>query len=610
VDIFSKRKFLIIGIFSVVSIIIVFRLFYIQVVDDSYKISASSNVLRRVINYPARGVIYDRNGKLLVFNQAAYDVLVIPKELKAFDTLGFCLTAGVEKEELVAEIRKAKLYSKFKPSAVVKQLSSQRYAVLQEHLFQYPGFYIQARTVRQYPEKVAAHVLGYVAEVDQKKIDSNHYYESGDYIGVTGIENVYEEYLRGIKGISYMMVDVHNRIKGSFAEGKLDTAAVKGTDLVSTLDKDLQSYGERLLKGKIGSIIAIEPETGEILMMASSPTFDPGSFVGREGSKARVKLMFDPLKPMLNRAVTASYPPGSTFKIANALTGLEEGAIDEFVRFSCAGTASSPIKCTHSHESPLALVSAIRESCNSYFYQAFRAEINHFPTPAEGLDAFRGHLLEMGIGRKVGADIYSETSGNVPTVGYYDKYFGAGHWNAVTIRSLSIGQGELLLTPIQLSNMVSIVANRGYYISPHLARSILNVDGTKKELEFEKHVMNASRDKFNLIADGMEKVVESGTARESAKVDSLTICGKTGTIQNPHGQAHSAFVAFSPKENPRIAIAVYIEQGVWGARYAAPIASLIIEKYIKKHISKRRQALEESMLNSDLISTMKIEVGD
>jgi penicillin-binding protein 2 len=313
---------------------------------------------------------------------------------------------------------------------------------------------------------------------------------------------------------------------------------------------------------------------------------------------------------MLNRAVTSSYPPGSTFKVANALVGLEEGAFDEFTRFSCNGTASSPIRCTHSHESPLALVSAIRESCNSYFYQAFRAEINHFPTPAEGLEAFREHLLEIGIGKKISADIYSEVTGFVPPVSYFDKYFGAGHWNAVTIRSLSIGQGELLLTPLQLANMASIVANRGYYIAPHLARSIQNFDHSEKVLEFEKHIMPASKEKFDLIADGMEKVVESGTARAVAKVDSLTICGKTGTIQNPHGQAHSAFVAFSPKDNPKIAIAVYIEQGVWGARYAAPIASLIIEKYLRNKISPKRQYLEDNMLNSDLISTMKLEVGD
>jgi penicillin-binding protein 2 len=610
VDVYTKRKYLIIGIFCAAAITIVLRLFYIQVIDVSYKISANSNVLRRVINYPARGIIYDRNGKLLVFNQAAYDVLVIPKELKPFDTLSFCNTVGIEKEELITELKKAKLYSRFKPTAVVKQLSSQRYAMLQEHLFRYPGFYIQARTIRQYPEHIASHVIGYVGEADQRVIDSNHYYESGDYIGITGIESAYEEYLRGVKGISYMMVDVHNRIKGSFEKGKLDTTAVIGKDLISSLNKDLQSYGERLLNGKIGSIVAIEPSTGEILMMASSPSFDPSMFVGREGSKNRIKLMFDPLKPMLNRAVSAPQPPGSTFKLANALAGLEDGALNEYMRFSCAGTGSTPIKCTHSHESPLSLVAAIRESCNSYFYQAFRTEINHFSSPAEGLNSFRNHLLEMGIGRKVGADIFAEKSGNVPSVNYYDKIYGKGHWNAVTIRSLSIGQGELLLTPLQLANMACIIANRGYYIAPHLVKAIQDIDKSQKVLQFEKHNLKADKSKFELIAAGMEQVVESGTARAAAKVDSLTICGKTGTIQNPHGEAHSAFIAFAPKENPQIAIAVYIEQGVWGARYAAPIASLIIEKYIKNKISKRRLPLEESMLSSDLISTMHIEVGD
>jgi len=610
VDVYTKRKYLIIGIFCAAAIAIVLRLFYIQVIDVSYKISASSNVLRRVISYPARGLIYDRNGKLMVFNQAAYDVLVIPKEVKPFDTLEFCQMAGIEKEELITEMKKAKLYSRYKPSPVVKQLSSQRYAIMQEHLFRFPGFYIQARTIRQYPENIASHVIGYVGEADQRVIETNHYYESGDYIGITGIESSYEEYLRGVKGISYMMVDVHNRIKGSFEKGKLDTAAVIGKNLISTLNKDLQNYGERLLAGKVGSIVAIEPSTGEILMMASSPSFDPSLFVGREGSKNRIKLMFDPLKPMLNRAASSSYPPGSTFKIANALVGLEEGSLNEFMRFSCAGTASTPIKCTHSHESPLALVAAIRESCNSYFYQAFRTEINHFSTPAEGLDAFRDHLLEMGIGKKVGADIFYEKSGNVPSVSYYNKMYGEGHWNAVTIRSLSIGQGELLLTPVQLANLACIIANRGYYISPHLVKIIQDINGAQKVLQFDKHELSADRFKLDVIADGMEKVVESGTAHAAAKVDSLTICGKTGTIQNPHGEPHSAFIAFAPKENPRIAVAVYIEQGVWGARYAAPIASLIIEKYIKNRISKRRQELEQSMLSSDLISTMKVEVGD
>ncbi len=608
-DLFSKRKYLIIGLFSLVSLIIVIRLFYIQVIDSSYKISAASNVLRREINYPARGVIYDRNGKLLVFNQAAYDVLITPRELKSFDTLSFCHLVGVDKSELINEINKAKSYSRFKPSPIIKQLSSQMYAVLQEQLFKYPGFFIQARTLRQYPSKIAAHVLGYVGEVDQKIIDGNPYYENGDYIGRSGIEKIYEEQLRGVKGISYKMVDVHQIVKGSFENGRLDTAAVIGKNLVSTLNADLQSYGERLLSGKVGSIVAIEPSTGEILVLASSPTFDPGLFVGRERSKNFAKLLNDPYKPMLNRAVTSSYPPGSTFKLANALIGLQYGIL-QTVRFSCAGKGSSPIKCTHSHESPLPLISAIRESCNSFFWQAFKSEINHFAKPADGLVSFRKSLLEMGIGKKIGGDLFSETSGSIPSVAYYNKYYGAGGWNALTIRSLSIGQGEMLVTPLQLSNMVALIANRGYYISPHLVRGIQENNIALDSLHFEKHIVSAGAANYEMIVDGMEQVVENGTGRTTAKLDSLTVCGKTGTIQNPHGEAHSAFVAFAPKINPKIAIAVYIENGVWGAKYAAPIASLIIEKYLKGKIAPRRQHFEDAMINSDLISTMKIEHGD
>ncbi len=608
-DVFSKRKYLVIGLFSLTALIIVVRLFYIQVIDSSYKISAATNVLRREINYPARGVIYDRNGKLMVFNQAAYDVLITPREVKAFDTLAFCSIVGVAKEELINEIIKAKNFSRYKPSPIIKQLSSQTYAVLQEQLFKYPGFYIQARTLRQYPAKIAAHVLGYVGEVDQKAIDANKYYENGDYIGRSGIERAYENELRGVKGISYKMVDVHQMIKGSFEQGRLDTAAVIGKNLISTLNADLQGYGEQLLSGKVGSIVAIEPSTGEILVLASSPTFDPGLFVGRERGRNYAKLLNDPNKPMLNRAITSSYPPGSTFKIANALIGLKDGVL-QTVRYSCNGPASTPIVCTHNHETPLGLISAIRESCNSFFWQAFRSEINHYSTPTEGLEAFRNSLLEMGIGRKIGGDLYAENSGNAPSVSYYDKIYGQGGWNSMTIRSLSIGQGELLVTPLQLSNMVSLIANRGYYIAPHLVRSIQEYDGTQDTLHYDKHTIDAGRDNYEMIVEGMEQVVESGTARVSAKIDSLIICGKTGTIQNPHGEAHSAFVAFAPKINPKIAIAVYIENGVWGARYAAPIASLIIEKYLKGRIASRRQHFEDAMINSNLISTMKLEGGD
>lgn len=608
-DVYSKRKYLVIGLFSLTALIIVIRLFTIQVLDPSYKISAENNVLRRVVNFPARGLIYDRNGKLLVFNQAAYDVLITPREMKAFDTLAFCQIVGVEKEELTKEIKAARSYSMYKPSAIIKQLSSQTYAVLQEQLFKYPGFFIQARTLRQFPSKMAAHVMGFIGEVNQKDIDANKYYESGDYTGQSGIEKTYEAELRGVKGISYMMVDVHNMPKGSFEQGRLDTVAVIGKNLTSTLNADLQSYAERLLAGKVGSIVAIEPETGEVLILASSPTFDPGLFIGRERSKNYVKLLVDPYKPMVNRAVNSSYPPGSTFKIANALIGLEEGVL-QTVRFTCQGKGTSPIKCTHNHETPLGLISAIRESCNAFFWQAFRTEINHYPTPAEGLQAFRNYLLEMGIGKKIGGDIFSETSGSIPTISYYDKYFGAGRWNSLTIRSLSIGQGELLLTPLQLANMVSLIANRGYYIAPHLVRSIQDYDGIQKVLQFEKHTIAAGLDNYEMIVQGMEQVVESGTGRYAAKIDSLIYCGKTGTIQNPHGEAHSAFVAFAPMINPKIAIAVYVENGTWGSRYAAPIASLIIEKYLKGKIAPKRQHFEDEMINSNLITTMKVEAGD
>lgn len=608
-DTYTKRKYLLIGIFCLTAVVMVARLFYIQVIDSSYKISAASNVLRRQINYPARGLVYDRNHKLIVYNQAAYDVLVTPREMKAFDTLAFCRIAGVEKAELSGEIKKARSYSLYKPSAIIKQLSSHRYAVLQEQLFKYPGFYIQARTLRQYPATIASHILGYVAEVDQKKIDDDNYYESGDYIGKTGIEQAYENELRGVKGISYMMVDVHNRIKGSFEGGKMDTSAVIGKNIISTLHADLQAYGERLLAGKVGSIVAIEPKTGELMIIASSPSFDPGMFVGREGMKNRMALLNNPLKPMLNRAITSSYPPGSTFKLADAIIGLEEGLLGPDIRYSCNGPRSTPINCTHNHETPLPLISAIRESCNSYFFQAFRAIINKYPNAEDGYEAWRNHLMDLGFGHRIGGDLTAENAGSVSKTTYFDRIYGKNHWNVMTIRSLSIGQGELLLTPLQLANMVSLIANKGYYFAPHVVRSIQDFDRTERMLSFEKHVTKANPGLFQVIADGMEKVVDGGTAK-IAKVDGIAICGKTGTIQNPHGEAHSAFVAFAPKDDPKIAICVYVENGVWGARYAAPIASLIIEKYLNDSISPKRKVLESSMLSADLISAMHLSGGD
>jgi penicillin-binding protein 2 len=451
--------------------------------------------------------------------------------------------------------------------------------------------------------------LGYVGEVDQKKVDDDHYYESGDYIGKSGLEQAYEDELRGVKGISYMMVDVHNRIKGSFEGGKMDTAAVIGKNLISTLHADLQTYGERLLAGKVGSIVAIEPSTGEILIMASSPSFDPGMFVGRERTKNYMTLLNDPLKPMLNRAITSSYPPGSCFKLADAIIGLEEGLLGPEIRYSCNGPRSVPIKCTHNHETPLPLVSAIRESCNSYFFQAFRAIINKYPNAEDGYEAWRNHLMDLGIGHRIGGDLTAENAGSVAKTTYFDRIYGKSHWNVMTIRSLSIGQGELLLTPLQLANLVSVIANKGFYMTPHVVRSIQDFDRSERTLSFEKHVTMADPYLFNVIADGMEKVVDGGTAK-IAKVEGIAICGKTGTVQNPHGAAHSAFVAFAPKDDPKIAICVYVENGVWGARYAAPIASLIIEKYLNDSISPKRKPLEQAMLSADLISAMHLSGGD
>jgi penicillin-binding protein 2 len=609
VDTYSKRKYLLIGIFCLAALLMIVRLFYIQVIDSSYKISAASNVLRRQINYPARGLVYDRNHKLIVYNQAAYDVLITPREMKAFDTLAFCKIVSVDKAELVAEIKKARSYSMYKPYPIIKQLSSYRYASLQEQLFKFPGFYIQARTLRQYPATIASHILGFIGEVDQKKVDDDRYYESGDYIGISGIEQAYEAELRGVKGISYLMVDVHQRVKGSFENGKLDTAAVIGKNLISTLHADLQAYGERLLAGKVGSIVAIEPKTGEIMILASSPSFDPGMFVGRERTKNYLTLLHDPLKPMLNRAITSSYPPGSTFKVADAIIGLEEGLLGPDIRYSCNGPRSAPIKCTHNHETPLPLESAIRESCNSYFFQAFRAIINKYPNAEDGYEAWRNHLADLGIGLRIGGDLTAENAGSVAKTTYYDRIYGRSHWNVMTIRSLSIGQGELLLTPLQLANLVSVIANKGYYIAPHVVRSIQDIDRSERELSFEKHATSANPYLFQVIADGMEKVVDGGTAK-IAKVDGIAVCGKTGTIQNPRGAAHSAFIAYAPKDDPKIAICVYVEHGVWGARYAAPIASLIIEKYLNDSISPKRKPLEQAMLSADLIAAIHLTGGD
>jgi len=607
VDTFSKRKFIIAGIFLGIGIIFVLRLFNLQITNKTYKQFATRNVLRRVINFPARGLIYDRNNKLLVYNKAAYDLLVVPREVKPFDTTELCNIVQLERDELRIAIKKAKQFSYYKPSIIVGQISPDIYAPLQEKLYKYPGFFVQSRTLREYPAKSGAQVLGFVGEVNQRMIDEDKYYRSGDYIGVSGLEKTYEKELRGIKGVNNYMVDVHNRIKGRYNEGLADTTAILGQNLLTGLDADLMAYAELLMTNKKGAIVAIEPATGEIILMVSMPSYDPNLLVGRQRSKNYNLLMLDSIyKPTWNRAIIGEYSPGSTFKLPNALIALEEHAISPFDRFSCSGKGNKPISCTHNHVTPLAMREGIRESCNSYFWNVFRSIINHYPTPEEGYSEWRKQILEFGFAQKIGPELSSERKGNVPEPSYYDKYFGKNHWNSLTIRSLAIGQGEITATPLQMANMVSIIANRGYYIAPHLVRAIQDTNRVFRDLKFDKKVLDIKLENFNTIIEGMQAVVdETRTLGMTVHLDSIAICGKTGTVQNPHGADNSAFVGFAPRDNPKIAIAVYIENAGFGATYAAPIAGLLIEKFLTDSIIPRRKELEQRLIETNLLNVVQ-----
>jgi len=482
------------------------------------------------------------------------------------------------------------------------------YAPLSEKLYKYPGFFVQTRTLREYPSKSAAQALGFVGEVNQRIIESDSYYRSGDYIGVSGLEKTYEKELRGIKGASNYMVDVHNRIKGKFNDGTADTIAILGQNLLTGFDAELQAYAELLMTNKKGAVVAIEPATGEILLMVSAPSYDPNLLVGRQRSINYGILDRDSVyRPMWNRAIIGQYPPGSTFKLANALIALQEHAVSPFDRFSCAGKGNSPIKCTHSHVSPLGMREGIRESCNSYFWNVFREIINNQSNPAEGYQKWRDHIMTFGFGQRIGTELSSEVKGNIPEVSYYDKYFGANHWNSMTIRSLAIGQGEILATPLQLANMVALIANRGYYITPHLVKAIQDTNRVYRVLKFDKKVSSINPEYFNTIIDGMQAVVEETRMQYTVKQDSFIVCGKTGTVQNPHGADHSAFVAFAPRDNPKIAIAVFIENSGFGATYAAPIAGLLIEKYMNDSIAPKRKEIEQKLIETDLLNVLEVK---
>jgi penicillin-binding protein 2 len=586
--------------FIVIGFIYILRLFYIQIVDRSYTLSANNNVLRYVTQFPARGLIYDRNGKLIVYNEAVYDLMVIPNQVKNIDTAEICRLLEIDKQGFIDRLKKARDYSPHLATAFEKQISKETYGYIEEKLYRFQGFFVQPRTLRKYPMSIGAHILGYIGEVTPRQIEKDPYYKQGDYIGISGIERSYEDELRGVKGMKIRMVDVFNRDVGSFENGKYDTAAIMGNDLYTGLDADIQAYGELLMQNKRGSVVAIEPKTGEILCFLSSPGYDPNLLVGRVRGKNFDLLNKDPVKPLLNRAIAGTYPPGSTFKMANDLIGLQEGVLTPNTRFSCQGPGSSPIRCTHNHQSPLDVYTAIQQSCNPFHWQVFRALLNDqdYNSVKERYNVWRNHLLSMGFGKSLESDLPYEVKGILPTSDFFDKIYGAGHWNAMTVRSLSIGQGEITVTPLQLVNYSAMVANRGWYYPPHIVRAL----GTEKNLtDFtkKKHIITISPEYVDVVRKGMEEVVEMGTAR-AYKMDSIPMAGKTGTADNPHGKPHSVFIGFAPLDNPKIAICVIVENAGFGSTYAAPIASLIIEKYITRTIS--RKDLEERIINMNLLN--------
>jgi penicillin-binding protein 2 len=598
-DAYINRKYIVITLVVLASAALIIRLFVIQIVKDTYRLSAENNVLRYVTQYPGRGLIYDRNIKLMVYNQAAYDLMVVPTQTSAIDTAEFCSLLKITPEIFRERMKAAVSYSRRAPSIFLKQISAETYATFQEKMFLFPGYYIQPRTLRKYSKPIAAHILGYVSEVDENIISKDPYYKSGDYIGKLGIEEAYEKELRGLRGMKIFLVDVYSRIKGSYNDGRSDTDAVQGSDIISTIDMDLQEYGELLMKNKTGSIVAIEPETGEVLALVSSPGYDPGLLVGRVRSENYSKLSADTMLPLFNRALMAAYPPGSTFKTLNGLIGLQEGVITPSTLFGC-NMGYLFVGC-HSHSSPLDFVHAVSNSCNSYFCQTFRRILENpqYPSLYAAFDKWKEYLNEFGFGVKLGSDFVNDLPGFIPSVSYFDKYHGKGGWRALTVISLAIGQGEILTTPLQMANMTAAIANRGYYISPHIVKSV----GSAREANPKftgKHIVHIDSLNFEQIVTGMEEAVNGGagsTARVAALRD-IVVCGKTGTAQNPHGDDHSVFIAFAPRDNPKIAISVFVENAGFGSTYAAPVASLMIEKYIKGKISNKY--LETRMLDLNL----------
>lgn len=603
--ILEKRKY-VIGVAAVIIVMVyILRLFDLQIMTDDYKKNADSNAFLNKIQYPSRGAIYDRNGKLLVFNQPAYDITFVPREVAHLDTLDFCRALNITREQFLKRMKDVKNrwmnpgYSKYTHQVFMTQLSAEECGVFQEKLFKFPGFYIQRRTIRQYTYNSSGHVLGDIGEVSKKDIEKDNYYIRGDYIGTQGIEKSYEKYLRGEKGVEVLLRDAHGRIQGHYMDGELDRPSVPGKNLTLGLDIELQMLGERLLQNKIGAIVAIEPATGEILCMVSSPSFDPHLMIGRQRGKNHRMLQMDKRKPLLNRAIMGVYPPGSTFKTAQALTFLQEGIIrEDSPTFPCAhgfNYGSLHVGC-HGHGSPLPLIPAIATSCNSYFCWGLFRMIGDrkYGSAQNALTVWKDHMVSQGFGYKLGTDLPSEQRGFIPNAKFYDRAY-RGSWNGLTIISISIGQGEILTTPLQIANLGATIANRGYFITPHIVKEIQ--DHELDSIYRTPRYPTIDREYYEEVVKGMRAAVTGSTGSATCRMvgtilPGVEACGKTGTAQN-RGKDHSVFMGFAPMDNPKIAIAVYVENGGFGATYGVPIGAMMMDQYLHGKLSPENEIRAE-----------------
>ena len=602
----ENRRFVIGGAVVLLVLIFIIRLFFLQVVDSDYKAWADSNAFLKKTLIPSRGIIYDRNGKLLVYNQPSYEVMLVMREIQPFDTLDFCNILGITKElfvKRIAEIKNRRLnpgYSSYVPQVFMNHLSAQECGVLQEKLYKFPGFYIQNRTIREYEYPYGAHLLGNIGEVNRGDIEKDPYYVQGDNAGRSGVELSYEEALRGVKGVEILLRDAHGRIKGRYEEGRHDVAPVSGKNLTLSIDMDLQALGEKLMQNKRGSIVMIEPETGEVLCLVSSPSYDPNLLVGRQRGKNHIMLSKNSDKPLLDRAIMGRYPPGSTFKPTQALTFLQEEVITTETLYTCAhgytGARNGKPAC-HGHASPLNVTYALATSCNSFFCWGLRDMIDsrrRYTSVGEAFEVWKNYLVSMGYGYKLGIDLPGENRGFLPNSEYYNKYHGK-RWSSSTVISIAIGQGEVLATPLQICNLAATIANRGYFITPHVVKEVQ--DTPLDSLYTDKRYTMVERKNYEIVAEGMRNAVIGGTCRGAAITD-IEVCGKTGTAENPHGKDHSAFIGFAPYRNPKVAICVYVENGGFGATYGVPIGKLMMEKYLKGEISEENKLLEETMSNA------------